>query len=143
MKLTLSVSFVAAITLLVATSPQEARADVIADAIAEEDGDLDWTAGSVLGLQRGYSIHKKGSTEETNSKTSSKDSLSQGSLLGLQRGVTLQKVSAPLEEDDEDASPAVAASAAKSSASAAVSNSKGKGSEPRPSIMRSAKKTTK
>merc|ERR1719213_1255554 len=26
----------------------------------EDDADLDWTAGSVLGLQRGYTLHRKG-----------------------------------------------------------------------------------
>uniref|UniRef100_A0A7S2NK51 Uncharacterized protein n=1 Tax=Alexandrium andersonii TaxID=327968 RepID=A0A7S2NK51_9DINO len=60
---------------------------------------LDWTAGSVLGLQRGYKLHKKGAkpTAET-----PEGAVPYSSLLGFQRGIKVQKVAPPPAEEPSE-----------------------------------------
>jgi len=64
----------------------------------------DWTAGSVLGLQRGFQITKGGVLPRpTEADLSSRRELDRntGSLLGLQREALLQQRSVKLQEEDE------------------------------------------
>ncbi|CAE8722900.1 unnamed protein product, partial [Polarella glacialis] len=79
------------LVLIGTTSP--VTADFSIDFL-DDTAEIDWTAGSVLGLQRGFKLTRK--------EVKPKPKLSKGSLLGLQRSTRLQKISAPLVEDVED-----------------------------------------
>merc|ERR1719265_2861609 len=55
----------------------------------DDEADLDWTAGSVLGLQRGYTLHKREPKLEAKAHEAVPEATS---LLGLQRSTKLEKV---------------------------------------------------
>mmetsp|Transcript_32506 Transcript_32506/g.48659 ORF Transcript_32506/g.48659 Transcript_32506/m.48659 type:complete len:128 (+) Transcript_32506:3-386(+) len=88
-----------AAAILAATLTQSSALD-LHDLDFAADDELDWTASSVLGLQRGYTLHKGGSSKVDKKKkvvkkkaanTEPPISLEQGSLLGLQRSMKLHK----------------------------------------------------
>mmetsp|Transcript_80870 Transcript_80870/g.255182 ORF Transcript_80870/g.255182 Transcript_80870/m.255182 type:complete len:116 (-) Transcript_80870:185-532(-) len=104
MKLSCARAVAALLVLSGKTLPVQAAA-----ASAEvDDGQLDWTAGSVLGLQRRYVLHRRGFKPQA--KVPDGKGLKPGaktpdgavpysSLLGFQRGIKLQKVFPPPAEE--------------------------------------------
>mmetsp|Transcript_5819 Transcript_5819/g.14810 ORF Transcript_5819/g.14810 Transcript_5819/m.14810 type:complete len:122 (-) Transcript_5819:131-496(-) len=104
MKLANTLAFAFLVVLGTALPALSVEAD-LADIDFGADADLDWTAGSVLGLQRGYELHIGGKKKAASAKPAG-DALGDVSLLGLQRGVTLKKVASVSEEAPHPASAA-------------------------------------
>mmetsp|Transcript_31895 Transcript_31895/g.67816 ORF Transcript_31895/g.67816 Transcript_31895/m.67816 type:complete len:140 (+) Transcript_31895:88-507(+) len=75
-----------------------------------DDAELDWTAGSVLGLQRSFTIHKAGGSQKAKAAPAARAApaaktvpsgtapITEASVLGFQRSTQLTKV-APLTEE--------------------------------------------
>mmetsp|Transcript_64793 Transcript_64793/g.163141 ORF Transcript_64793/g.163141 Transcript_64793/m.163141 type:complete len:110 (+) Transcript_64793:78-407(+) len=73
--------------------PQAATSDIASDIVLDADDELDWTAGSVMGLQRGFKLHRKvvAPANSVRGVDAPAGTFIDASVLGLQRSVTVRK----------------------------------------------------